>query len=99
MLVIRRRAGESLRVGDNVEVEILEITGTQVKLGISAPREVAILRKEVYLTQEQNRAAAAAARSPRVQRWIGQLNAATAKPAGPVVPPAGPAGDAPRSTH
>lgn len=81
MLVIRRRAGESLLVGDNVEVEILEISGGQVKLGIRAPREVSILRKEVYLTREQNRAAVESARSPRVQRWIDQLNR--------VVPPAG----------
>lgn len=77
MLVIRRRAGESLLVGDNVEIEILEISGGQVKLGIRAPREVSILRKEVYLTREQNRAAVESARSPRVRRWIDQLAATT----------------------
>jgi carbon storage regulator len=58
MLVIRRRAGESFVIGDNVEVEILEIVGSQVKIGIRAPREVAVVRKEIYLTAEQNRAAA-----------------------------------------
>ena len=57
MLVIRRRAGESFVIGDNVEVEILEIAATQVKIGIRAPREVAVLRKEIYLTAEQNRSA------------------------------------------
>ena len=58
MLVIRRRPGEVLLIGDDVEVEILEVTGSQVKLGIRAPREVTILRKEIRLTIEQNRAAA-----------------------------------------
>jgi carbon storage regulator len=58
MLVIRRRAGESVLIGDGVEVEILEIAGNQVKIGISAPREVLILRREVRLTAEQNQLAA-----------------------------------------
>ncbi len=55
--MIRRRAGESLMIGDNVEVEILEIESSQVKIGIRAPREVAVLRKEIHLTAEQNRSA------------------------------------------
>jgi carbon storage regulator len=58
MLVIRRRAGEALLIGDDVEIEILEVTHTQVKLGIRAPKQVTILRKEIQLTSEQNRAAA-----------------------------------------
>lgn len=57
MLVIRRRAGESLVIGDKIEVEILEIVGSQVKIGIRAPREVVVVRKEIYLTAEQNRSA------------------------------------------
>jgi len=61
MLVIRRRAGESFRVGDNVEIEILELGGGQVKIGIRAPREVTVLRTEMYLTTNQNRTAAASA--------------------------------------
>ncbi len=61
MLVIRRRAGESFRIGDNVEVEILEMAGGQVKIGIRAPREVPVLRTEMFLTGQQNKAAAAQA--------------------------------------
>lgn len=57
MLVIRRRAGESFFIGENVEVEVLEIAASQVKIGIRAPREVTVLRKEIYLTAEQNRSA------------------------------------------
>lgn len=57
MLVVRRRNGESLLIGDCIEVEVLEIAGSQVKLGIKAPREISVLRKEIYLTIEENRTA------------------------------------------
>lgn len=59
MLVIRRRAGESLLIGGDIEIEILSLTQNQVKLGIRAPQDVPILRKEVGLTNDQNREAAA----------------------------------------
>jgi carbon storage regulator len=58
MLVIRRRAGECLLLGENTEVEVLEIEGSQVKLGIRAPKEVLILRKEIFETSQANRSAA-----------------------------------------
>ena len=57
MLVVRRRAGESLMIGDNVEIQILEVGSTQVKLGILAPKQVPILRMEVHVTRQQNEAA------------------------------------------
>ncbi len=58
MLVIRRRAGESLFIGEGVEIKILEVGASQVKLGIEAPKEVTILRSEVRETQQANQAAA-----------------------------------------
>ena len=58
MLVIRRRPGEALLIGDDVEIEILEIAASQVKIGIRAPRAVTVLRKEIRLTMDQNRAVA-----------------------------------------
>ncbi len=58
MLIIRRREGEALLIGEEIELEILECTHSQVKLGIRAPKEVTILRKEIHLTREQNRIAA-----------------------------------------
>jgi carbon storage regulator len=61
MLVIRRKAGEGFRIGDSIEVEILEVGANQVKIGIRAPREIAVLRNEVFLTETQNKAAAKAA--------------------------------------
>lgn len=57
MLVIRRRPGEIVHIGETVEVKILESSPAYVKLGIQAPPEVVILRREVYLTQQRNRAA------------------------------------------
>jgi carbon storage regulator len=57
MLVIRRRAGESFLIDGDIEVEVLEISSSQVKLGIVAPRNISILRKEVHLTRQQNQAA------------------------------------------
>jgi carbon storage regulator len=61
MLVIRRRVGEAFHIGDSIEVEILEVGSNQVKIGIKAPREIAVLRNEVFLTVCQNKAAATAA--------------------------------------
>ena len=46
MLVMRRRAGESFIIGDEIEIEVLEVTGTRVKLGIVAPDSLSIVRKE-----------------------------------------------------
>lgn len=57
MLVIRRRSGESVFIGEGIEIEILDIEGSQVKLGIRAPRSIPILRSEVVLTGRANRAA------------------------------------------
>ncbi len=57
MLVIRRKAGESFLIDGDIEVEVLEVCGTQVKLGIRAPKEVLILRREVYLTAQENQVA------------------------------------------
>lgn len=59
MLALTRKKGESLVLNNNIEVTVLEIRGDQVKLGIKAPREVPVYRKEVYLQiQKENEAAA-----------------------------------------
>lgn len=55
MLALSRKKNEALIINNNVEVTILEIKGDQVKLGITAPKEVPVYRKEVYLQiQESN---------------------------------------------
>ncbi len=58
MLVISRRAGESILIGEDIEIQVLETGPSRVKLGIKAPRAVPVLRNEVRLTRDQNRAAA-----------------------------------------
>ena len=58
MLALTRKKGEALVVNNNIEITILEIRGDQIKIGVSAPKEVPIYRKEVYLQiQEENKAA------------------------------------------
>ena len=59
MLVIRRRAGQSIVIADGIEVQVIESGPHQVKLGIVAPREIAVARKEVLMTETENRRAAA----------------------------------------
>lgn len=55
MLALSRKKNEALVINNNVEVTILDIKGDQVKLGITAPKEVPVYRKEVYLqTQKAN---------------------------------------------
>ena len=56
MLALTRKKGESLVINNNIEITVLEIRGDQVKIGISAPKEVPVYRKEVYL-QNENKAA------------------------------------------
>lgn len=58
MLALTRKKGESLVINNNVEITVLEVRGEQVKIGIEAPKEVSIYRKEVY-TQIQEETAAA----------------------------------------
>ena len=59
MLVLTRKKDQSIVVGDSIEITVLEIQGDQVRIGISAPKNVSIHRKEVYLEiQEENRRAA-----------------------------------------
>ena len=58
MLILRRRAGESLLIGEDIEIEVLESGSWGVKIGINAPKTVSILRKELQMTREANCAAA-----------------------------------------
>jgi carbon storage regulator len=58
MLVIRRRPGESILIGSDIEIEILDAGTNRVKLGIAGPRSVQVIRKEVKVAAEANRSAA-----------------------------------------
>jgi len=59
MLVVRRRAGEGIIVAGDVEISIVEISRTRVKLGITAPRNVSIIRREAIAVALENQLAAA----------------------------------------
>ena len=48
MLILTRKIGESLLIGDNVEITVLSVRGNQVKLGVNAPKEVSVHREEIY---------------------------------------------------
>lgn len=55
MLALTRKKGESLVINNNIEITVLEIRGDQIKIGIQAPKDVPIYRKEVYLQiQKEN---------------------------------------------
>ena len=55
---MRRRQGEAILIGDDVEIQILDIGRTRVKIGITAPREIAVTTSEVRLVREENLVAA-----------------------------------------
>jgi carbon storage regulator len=55
MLVLTRKSNQSIMIGDDIEVSVLAIMGEKVRIGIQAPREVPVFRKEVYLEIQQER--------------------------------------------
>lgn len=59
MLVLSRQINESIMIGDSIEVTIVDIKGDKVRIGIAAPRNVAVHRREVYLAIQQENLAAA----------------------------------------
>lgn len=64
MLILSRRAGESLTIGDEITITVVGVNGNQIRLGITAPRDVRVLRQEIYKAMhEENRAAASALKS------------------------------------
>jgi carbon storage regulator len=62
MLIVTRRSGEKIMLGDDIVVHIMEIVGNSVRVGIQAPRSVPVYREEIWnAVREENRAAADAA--------------------------------------
>jgi carbon storage regulator len=56
VLVLTRKGNQSIMIGDDIEVSVLSIMGEKVRIGISAPRDVPVFRKEVYLEIQAERA-------------------------------------------
>lgn len=72
MLALSRKKNEALIVNNNIEIAVLEIKGEQVKLGISAPKEVPVYRKEVYVQiQEANQEAVSMEGLSALQNLLG----------------------------
>jgi len=74
MLVLTRKPGQSIMIGDGVEVQVLSVAGEKVRLGITAPRDVSIFRNEVYDRIEAEQSA----RAPEEEEDDGGANAAVA---------------------
>jgi carbon storage regulator len=85
MLMMRRRAGESILIGPDVEIHIAHIGRTRVKIAIDAPKSVKVVAKEVAVVGEQNRAAAVACAAPalagRIARALEKKRQASPIPA------------------
>ncbi len=56
MLVLTRKSNQSIMIGDDIEVSVLSVMGEKVRIGIQAPRDIPVFRKEVYLEIQQERA-------------------------------------------
>jgi carbon storage regulator len=56
VLVLTRKSNQSIMIGDEIEVSVLSIMGEKVRIGIQAPRDIPVFRKEVYLEIQQERA-------------------------------------------
>ena len=70
MLILSRKVGESFLIGDGIEIKVTEISGDRVKIGIEAPKDCTIIRKELQQTVESNHRAAAA---PQSRETLGRL--------------------------
>ena len=72
MLALSRKKGEAIIVNNNVEITVLEVKGDQVKIGITAPKEVPVYRKEVYVQiQEANKDAVSAEGMEALKNLLG----------------------------
>jgi carbon storage regulator len=63
MLVLTRKSNQSIMIGDDIEVSVLAIMGEKVRIGIQAPRDIPVFRKEVYLEIQQERVGSGDARA------------------------------------
>lgn len=64
MLILTRRVGESVVIGDDISVTVLGVKGNQVRLGVNAPRDVSVHREEIYAKIQQEEGASAGETSP-----------------------------------
>ena len=73
MLVLTRKTNQSIMIGDEVEVSVLAVAGDKVRIGIAAPREVPVFRKEVYLSIQAENSQEADGAGERVNQALEQI--------------------------
>jgi carbon storage regulator len=73
VLVLTRKSNQSIMIGDDIEVSVLAIMGEKVRIGIQAPRDIPVFRKEVYLEIQQERAAQLAGASREVDAALTRI--------------------------
>jgi carbon storage regulator len=74
MLVLTRKRNESIVIGDDIELSVLSVTGDKVRIGITAPREIPVFRKEVYLEIQQRRLEAGSSAREEVDEALRRLS-------------------------
>ena len=74
MLVLTRKRNESIVIGDDIEVSVLGIVGEKVRIGIDAPRDIPVFRKEVYLEIQQQRLEAGTSARAEVDEALKRLS-------------------------
>ncbi len=77
MLILTRRTGESLQIGDNVKITVLSIRGNQVQIGIDAPANVAVHREEIYARIQREHEAKDAGQTRSGDRLFGKSKRST----------------------
>ncbi len=82
MLMMKRRQGEAILIGDDIEIHLAHIGRTRVKIGIKAPRNLTVVAKEVQLVRNENRAAAEAVAAPDLSFLIEKVRQAQIPEAG-----------------
>jgi carbon storage regulator len=74
MLVLTRKSNQSIMIGDDIEVRVLSVAGDKVRLGIEAPDDVPVFRKEVYVEVRQENPAAGASSRADVDEALKRLS-------------------------
>jgi carbon storage regulator len=74
MLVLTRKTNQSIMIGDDIEVSVLAVSRDKIRLGITAPREVPVFRKEVYLSIKEEQVSADGGANQRVEQALDELS-------------------------
>jgi len=74
MLVLTRKTNQSIMIGDEIEVSVLAVSRDKIRLGITAPRDIPVFRKEVYLSIQEEKISADGAAGNSVHQALGRLS-------------------------